>query len=73
MAINAYLRGETPSMCLHEWIGVVAGFIPEKLSALLMSEFLQVSCFCTKFSLLHSIVAERMDRAAEDFGLIYDK
>ena len=71
-AINAYLQGETPSVCEHEWAGAVAGYIPKKLSALLMSEFRPVACICTKFSLLLSIVAERMDHATEDYGLIDD-
>jgi hypothetical protein len=37
-----------------------------------MSEFRPVACIGTKFSLLLSIVAERMDRAAEDYGLLDD-
>ena len=37
-----------------------------------MSEFRPVACICTKFSLLLSIVAERMDHATEDYGLIDD-
>ena len=69
---NAYLRGETPSVCIHEWTGAVVGYIPKKLSALLMSEFRPVACICTKFSLLLSIVTERLDRAAEDYGLLDD-
>ena len=32
VALNAYLRGETPSVCAHEWIGALACYIPEKLS-----------------------------------------
>lgn len=71
-ASNAYLRGETPSVCIHEWAGAVAGYIPKKLSALLMSEFRPVACICAKFSLLLSIVAERMDRVSEDYGLLDD-
>ena len=71
-AINAYLRGETPSVCEHEWAVAVAGYILKKLSALLMSEFRLVACICTKFSLFLSIVAERMDHAAEYFGLVDD-
>ena len=59
-------------MCIHEWTGAVVGYIPKKLSALLMSEFRPVACICTKFSLLLSIVTERLDRAAEDYGLLDD-
>ena len=69
-AINAYLRGETPSVGEHEWAGAVTGYIPKKLSALLMSEFRPVAC--TKFSLLLSIVDKRLDHATEDHGLVDD-
>ena len=69
---NAYLRGEAPSVCIHEWSGAVAGYIPKKLSALLMSEFRPVACICTKFSLLLSVVTERLNRAAEDYELLDD-
>ncbi len=71
-ADNAYLTGEPPSVCMHEWLGAVAGYIPKKLSALLMTEFRPVACVCMKYSLLLSIVAERMSHAAEDWGLLDD-
>jgi hypothetical protein len=70
--MNAYLRGETPSVCIHEWVGAVAGYIPKKLSALLMSEFRPIACICTKFCLLLSIIAARLDQVTEDYGLIDD-
>ena len=38
----------------------------------LMSEFRPVACICTKFSLLLSIVTERLDCATEDYGLLDD-
>jgi hypothetical protein len=28
-ALNAFLRGETPSVCAHEWLGALAGYIPK--------------------------------------------
>jgi hypothetical protein len=59
-------------VCMHEWLGAVAGYIPKKLSALLMTEFRPVACVCMKYSLLLSIVAERMSHAAEDWGLLDD-
>jgi hypothetical protein len=57
---------------MHEWLGAVAGYIPKKLSALLMTEFRPIACICTKYSLLLSIVAERTSHAAEDWGLLDD-
>jgi len=71
-AINAYLRGDTPTVCMHEWVGAIAGYIPKKFSALLMSEFRPIACICTKFSLLLSIIATRLDHVLEDYGLIDD-
>ena len=65
-ADNAYMAGETPSVCAHEWLGAVAGYIPKKRSALLMTDFRPIACICTKYSLLLSIVADRTSHAAED-------
>ncbi len=33
-ADNAYLAGETPSVCAHEWSGAVAGYIPKEAISL---------------------------------------
>ena len=69
---NAYMRGETPTVCPHEWAGAVAGYIPKNLSALLMPEFRPVACICTKFVLVLSITDKRMDHTTEDYKLIED-
>ncbi len=44
-ALNAYLRGEMPSVCAHEWLGATAGYIPKMLSALLIAEFAKLQVF----------------------------
>jgi hypothetical protein len=72
-AINAYLRGEPPSVGEHEWAGAIAGYIPKKLSALLMSDFRPIGCICTKYSLLLFIVDQRLNDVTEDYGLVNDK
>ncbi len=28
-ALNAFMRGETPSVCAHEWLGALACYIPK--------------------------------------------
>ncbi len=56
-------------MCAHEWAETVAGFIPKKLSALIMTEFGRLSASARNFSLFLKIVVERMDHAMEDNGL----
>ena len=66
------MAGETPSVCAHEWLGAVAGYIPKKRSALLMTDFRPIACICTKYSLLLSIVADRTSHAAEDYNLLDD-
>ncbi len=71
-AINAYLRGEPPSVGEHEWAGAIAGYIPKKFSALLMSDFRPIGCICTKYSLLLSIVDQRLNHVTEDYGLVDD-
>jgi hypothetical protein len=48
-ALNAYLRGETQSVVVHEWLGAITGYIPKKLSALLITEFRPVADICSKF------------------------
>ncbi len=71
-ALNAYLRGETPSVCAHEWIGAIAGYIPKKLSALLNTEFRPVASISTKFMIFLKIIDIRLDHVTEDYGLIDD-
>ena len=71
-AINAYLRGEPPTVGAHEWAGAIAGYIPKKLSALIMSDFRPIGCICTKYSLLLSIVDQRLNHVTEDYGLVDD-
>ena len=73
-ALNAYLRGETPSVCAHasEWIGAIAGYIPKKLSALLISEFRPVASISTKFMIFLKIIDIQLDHVTEDYGHIDD-
>jgi len=72
VALNAYLRGEVPSVCAHEWMGAIAGLIPKKLSAILISEFRPVASICTKFIILLKIVDTRLDHVTEDYVLLDD-
>ncbi len=51
---------------------IIAGYIPKKLLALLMSDFRPIGCICTKYSLLLSIVDQRLNRVTEDYGLVDD-
>jgi hypothetical protein len=71
-ALNAYLRGEKPSVCAHEWLGAIAGYIPKKLSALLITEFRPVASICSKFMIFLKIIDIRLDHLTEDYGLIDD-
>ncbi len=74
-AINAYLRGEPLSVGEQEWAqaGAVAGYIPTKLSALLMSDFRPIGCICTKYSLLLSIVDLNWSPKTMDFWITRKK
>ena len=68
-AINAFLKGDAPSVCPSEWTGAVAGQIPKALSALLMTELRPIACICTKSSLFLKILDDRLGRATEDYQL----
>ncbi len=48
-AINEFLRGEAPSVCAHEWLGALAGYIPNYLAALLINEFRPIARICSKY------------------------
>jgi hypothetical protein len=71
-ALNAYLRGEIPSVCAHEWLGAIAGYIQKKLSALLIPEFRPVASICSKFMISLKIIDILLDHLTEDYGLIDD-
>jgi len=71
-AINAYLSGATPTVCVHEWTGAIVSYIPKKLSALLMTEFRPVACICAKYSILLKVLDERLDQVAEEYELYDD-
>ena len=59
-AINAYLRGETPSVCEHEWAGAVAGYIPKKLSASCQLAGVRVATGCVH---LHEVLSTPLDHS----------
>jgi hypothetical protein len=69
---NEYRRGEAPTVCPLEWAGAVAGYIPNNLSALLMSEFRPIACICTNFVYVLSVQIQRLTRNMEDYKLIDD-
>ncbi len=58
--------------CAHEWMGATAGYIPKKLSALLITEFRPVASICTKFMIFLKVIDIRLDHVTEDYGLIDD-
>ncbi len=69
---SAYLRGEMPSVCAHEWLGAIAGYIPKALSELLITEFRPVASICSKFMIFLKIIYVWLDHLTEDYGLIND-
>ncbi len=71
--LNAYLQGEISSVCAHEWLAAIAGFIPKKLSALLIIEFRPVASICMKFMLFLQKIDILLDHLTEDYGLIDDE
>jgi len=71
-AINAYLLGEIPAVCAHEWLGAIASSIPKQLAALLVTEFRPIACICAKFSILLKILDVRLNHAVKDNGIIDD-
>ena len=71
-ALNAFLRGETPSVCAHEWLGALAGYIPKKLSAILINEFRPIASICSKYMIFLKIITVLLDHVTEDYGLLDD-
>ena len=71
-AINAYLTGQRPTVCGHEWMGAIVTFIAKQLSALKVTEFRPVASICTKFVVFLNIIAKRLERFTEDHGLLED-
>jgi hypothetical protein len=50
-AINAFLCGQEPTMCGHEWMRAFVTLIAKKLLVLHVSEFHPVASICTKYIL----------------------
>ena len=69
-AFNAYLRGEIPSVCAHEWLGAIASSIPKQQAALLVTEFRPIACICAKYSILLKILDVRLNHTIEDNCII---
>ncbi len=55
-ALHAFLRGEAPSVCAHEWLGALAGYIPKYLAALLIDEFRPIASICSKYMIFLKII-----------------
>jgi hypothetical protein len=71
-AINAYLKGERPTVRIHEWTGAIVTFIAKQLSAVKISEFRPVASICAKFAIFMDIINKRLSRFLEDHGLLED-
>jgi hypothetical protein len=71
-ASNAYMLGEVPTVCPHEWTGAVASHIPKNLSALQVPELRPIACVCTKYVFVLSITAQRLNQTTENFQLVDD-
>ena len=71
-AINAYLKGEHPTVYQHEWMGAIVTSIAKQQSALKVTEFRPVASICTKFIILLSIIYKRTSSFMERHELLED-
>ena len=71
-AINAYTRGEEPTVAAHEWMGALCGLIPKVPAPLLMTDQRPVASECTKFIITTTIYNDRLKQTAEDHQLLDD-
>ena len=71
-AINAYIRGQTPSVAAHEWTGGVVSLLAKVSSACSMTEYRPVVRICSKFIIATTIFNDRLTQAVEEFNLLDD-
>ena len=71
-AINAYLRGEHPTVCQHEWMGAIVTSIAKQQSALKFTEFRPVASICAKYIILLNILYRRTSSFMERHELLED-
>lgn len=71
-AINAFLRGERPTVYQHEWMGAIVASLAKQQSALKVTEFRPVASICTKLIILLDIIYKRMSRFMERHELLED-
>ena len=69
-AINAYTRGETPSVAAHEWTGAQCTFIPKIPAPWLVTDHRPIASECTKFIITTTIYNNRLKQASEDYRLL---
>jgi hypothetical protein len=69
-AINAYLRGEHPTVYQHEWMGAIVTSIAKQQSALKASEFRPVASICIKLIILLNILYKRTSSFMERHELL---
>jgi hypothetical protein len=74
-AINAYLRGEHPTVCQHEWMGAIVTSLAKfakQQSALKFTEFRPVASICAKYIILLNILYRRTSSFMERHELLED-
>jgi len=71
-ATNAFLRGDTPSVCAHEWEGTMLALIAKVMAALEVKEHRPVARLCTKCIAAYTVASMRFQQAMEEYKLITD-
>jgi hypothetical protein len=69
-AINAFNRGEPPTVCAHEWEGSVFGLLGKVPAPILATDFRPIAFECTKFILATTVYTARLDKAVEDYQIL---
>ena len=69
-AINAYTRGETPTVGAHEWMGALCTFIPKIPAPWLVTDHRPIASECTKFIIATTIYNNRLKQGSEDYQLL---
>ena len=72
VAINAYLKGERPTVRIHEWMGAIVTFTAKQLLAVKISEFRLVASICAKFAMFMDIINRQLSRYLEIQGHLVD-
>ena len=69
-AINAYLRGDTPTVGIQDWTGGLVTLVDKITAAVAIRDRRPITNLCTKYKVATTIINRRLTRVLEDYNIL---